>query len=230
MNLADCYRLLEVRIGASTEEIKASYRRLARQYHPDVSPDGAAHKFIEITAAYKRLLSIEWVLVKRASTSTATSASIDQPPPSRTPQDRPGPETRPDFHTAPKSSPPEPELIQITPPPVADDSPKTAPPSPERALKQRSYQQLQQLLRERRFPRATTLVEGLAQRFPEDPEVRQWQAITYQQWGHALIELRQFEKARGYLKKALSTDPYNKSLWLAIEDDFRVMEKRRWSR
>jgi len=31
MNLADCYRLLGLRTGASFEEIKSSYRRLARQ-------------------------------------------------------------------------------------------------------------------------------------------------------------------------------------------------------
>ncbi|MCY7285838.1 MAG: J domain-containing protein, partial [Cyanobacteria bacterium CAN_BIN43] len=38
MDLADCYRLLGLRTGASYEAIKASYRRLARQYHPDANP------------------------------------------------------------------------------------------------------------------------------------------------------------------------------------------------
>ena len=57
MNLADCYQLLELRAGASFAEIKASYRRLARQYHPDLNPNQqAAVKFIAITEAYKLLL------------------------------------------------------------------------------------------------------------------------------------------------------------------------------
>lgn len=46
-------------MGASLEEVKASYRRLARLYHPDVNPDVAAReKFIAVTEAYKALLMI----------------------------------------------------------------------------------------------------------------------------------------------------------------------------
>jgi curved DNA-binding protein CbpA len=58
MNLADCYRLLELSPGASFAEIKISYRRLARQYHPDVnlSDRQAEDKFIALTEAYKMLL------------------------------------------------------------------------------------------------------------------------------------------------------------------------------
>jgi tetratricopeptide (TPR) repeat protein len=51
----------------------------------------------------------------------------------------------------------------------------------------------------------------LAERLPEDAEVRQWQAISYQLWGRALIAQKQMLKARIYLKKALKTDPNNKS-------------------
>lgn len=95
----------------------------------------------------------------------------------------------------------------------------------EQSLKQSSYEQLQQLLKYHRFPRAIALVEGLAQRIPKDPEVRQWQAITYQRWGRYLIDKRELDKARIYLKKALRTDPHNRSLWSEIERDFRRMEK-----
>jgi curved DNA-binding protein CbpA len=58
MNLADCYRVLGLRAGASFEDVKSSYRRLARQYHPDTNPDDqqAKEKFIEVTAAYKVLM------------------------------------------------------------------------------------------------------------------------------------------------------------------------------
>jgi tetratricopeptide (TPR) repeat protein len=95
----------------------------------------------------------------------------------------------------------------------------------DQQLKQNAYEQLQQFLREHRFPRAIALVEGLAQRMPQDIEVRQWQAITYQRWGRQLMNENQPEKARRYLKKALRTDPHNKSLWQEVEKDFRRLEQ-----
>jgi tetratricopeptide (TPR) repeat protein len=95
----------------------------------------------------------------------------------------------------------------------------------ERQLKQESYSQLQQLLRDQRFPRAVALVEGLADRLPKDPEVNQWKAIAYQRWGRQLVDQRQLEKARVYLKKALKTDPHNRSLWAEVEKEFRRIEK-----
>jgi molecular chaperone DnaJ len=51
------YDLLGVKKNASDKEIKQSYRRLARQYHPDVNPGNktAEAKFKEINAAYEVL-------------------------------------------------------------------------------------------------------------------------------------------------------------------------------
>jgi tetratricopeptide (TPR) repeat protein len=95
----------------------------------------------------------------------------------------------------------------------------------EKQLKWNSYEQLQQLLKYGRFARAIALVEGLAQRIPQDPEVRQWQAIAYQSWGRHLVHERQLDKARVYLKKALRTDPHNRSLWAEVERDFRRIEQ-----
>jgi len=53
----DYYEVLEVSKTASTEEIKRSYRRLARQHHPDVNPGDkeAEERFKEITEAYEVL-------------------------------------------------------------------------------------------------------------------------------------------------------------------------------
>jgi molecular chaperone DnaJ len=56
VNKRDYYEVLGVGRGASQEEIKRSYRRLARQYHPDVnkSPEAEA-RFKEINEAYEIL-------------------------------------------------------------------------------------------------------------------------------------------------------------------------------
>ncbi|KAM3747869.1 hypothetical protein ACB098_05G068100 [Castanea mollissima] len=52
----DYYSTLGVPKSASSKEIKAAYRKLARQYHPDVNKQpGATEKFKEISAAYEVL-------------------------------------------------------------------------------------------------------------------------------------------------------------------------------
>lgn len=55
--MADLYSILEVSRDASAEEIKRSYRRLARQSHPDANPDDpeAEARFKELAAAYEVL-------------------------------------------------------------------------------------------------------------------------------------------------------------------------------
>ena len=53
----DYFKVLEVERGADAEAIKRSFRKLARQYHPDVNPgDQAAEaRFKEISEAYEVL-------------------------------------------------------------------------------------------------------------------------------------------------------------------------------
>lgn len=196
MELAECYRLLELAPNAGVEDIKASYRRLARRYHPDVNPDNReqAHgKFIQVTEAYKFLL-------ERASKRQPHSQSSRQP--SR-----------------------EEPTVSVKQKPQPNQETKSSP-SPEfdQKVKWDSYQQLQDLLKQGKFSRATTLVESLAKRFPHDSEVRQWQAIAYQRMGRQFINEGKFDQARKFLNKALSTDPQNRSLWYEIDRDFQRID------
>lgn len=202
MNLADCYRLLGLMDGASTTQVKTSYRLLARRYHPDVNAEKLAQeKFIQLTEAYKYILGVA---------EASASKQVSTPP-----------QTVNTGYQESEASKCPPTVIKVTRKPMQVIQLTEV----EKQLKWESYRQLQQLLKECRFARAIALVEGLSQRIPQDPEVRQWQAITYQRWGRHLVNERQLDKARIYLKKALRTDAHNRSLWAEVEQDFRRIEK-----
>ena len=54
--MADFYQLLGVSRNADSDTLKRAYRKLARQYHPDINKDpGAEEKFKEIGRAYEIL-------------------------------------------------------------------------------------------------------------------------------------------------------------------------------
>jgi curved DNA-binding protein len=61
MEYKDYYKILGVDRNASEKEIKKAYRRLARQYHPDVNPGdkGAEERFKEINEAHEVLADSE---------------------------------------------------------------------------------------------------------------------------------------------------------------------------
>ncbi len=54
--MADYYQILQIPKGASINDVKKAYRRLAHLYHPDVSKlENARDRFIEINEAYQYL-------------------------------------------------------------------------------------------------------------------------------------------------------------------------------
>jgi len=77
----DYYKILGVARGASDEEIKKAYRKLARKYHPDVSKEAnAKERFQEVGEAYETLRDKE----KRAAYDSLGSFRPGQdfrPPP-----------------------------------------------------------------------------------------------------------------------------------------------------
>jgi curved DNA-binding protein CbpA len=77
MDLEDYYRILGLRSGVSFADVKASYRRLVQQYHPDINPDDlkAKDKFIAVTEAYKflqRVLPPEEINPRTSATEVQT--------------------------------------------------------------------------------------------------------------------------------------------------------------
>jgi len=177
MNLEDYYRILGLRSGASFADVKASYRRLVQQYHPDINPDDlkAKDKFIAVTEAYKFLQTVlpsEDFRSKSGGEKTYASST-----------------------TQVQTQSADPKTTVTSHPPNLEDI--------EKRLKWKTYEQLQRFLQERRFPQAIALAEALMARLPADMEVRQWLAIAYQIWGRALITENQLPKARIYLKKSL---------------------------
>ncbi len=215
MDIIECYRLLELTSAANVEDVKASYRRLARRLHPDVNPNNhrAQDQFIRVTEAYKILLKVARAKPAPSPTVTATPyASVEV----KVTVSKAAAESA---ATPPATPAPRPKATPSTPPPV------TAASSENNQLKLDAYRQLETFLKTQRVPRAIALVEALRQRLPNDPEVRQWQALIYQRWGRQLITERKLNQARAYLKKALSTDPHNKALWAEVERDFRAIEQ-----
>lgn len=237
MELVDCYRMLGLRSGATFADVKASYRRLAQQYHPDINPNDqkAKEKFIALTEAYKFLLQVIPTTVGSAHAPNPTVTNVPKSPSSSKHPSPPKshhqsvksthtPQTnhRQTVKTATQTRPKAPHQ------PVAEQKSPTQPPNArevEMRLKWNTYHQLQGFLRDRRFPQAIALAEALAERLPDDVEVRQWQAISYQLWGRALINEKQWLKARIYLKKALKTDPNNKTLCQLVQQDFQRLEQ-----
>ena len=71
----DLYEILELQKGASDEDIKKAYRKLAKKYHPDLNPGDktAEEKFKEVNEAYEVLSDSE----KKAKYDQCGHAGVD---------------------------------------------------------------------------------------------------------------------------------------------------------
>ena len=76
------YETLGIRIGADADQIKAGYRRMVKQWHPDVCKDPDAHEiFIGIQKAYEVLNNPK--MKARYDVGLKMSAGLNAPKPKR---------------------------------------------------------------------------------------------------------------------------------------------------
>jgi len=79
---ADPWRTLGLTPGASVDEIRRAYRRLAKVNHPDAAGEGALPRFLAIQAAYEQLAGPERgrrIGARPGSTGPASAAGPGRP-------------------------------------------------------------------------------------------------------------------------------------------------------
>jgi tetratricopeptide (TPR) repeat protein len=228
MQQSECYRLLGLSRGASLEDIKLSYRRLARKYHPDLNQNdpAAADKFRLVQQAYQILKDVELGLIPRqvgyanthSSNNSSTNNSSAKPPDaarSAKTNSTSNPskikvevrtQANPDLRADVKS-----RDVRQHVDPIATD--------PELRLKLDTLRHLQDLLKQRRYIVAIAVAEGMRARFPKSTEVIHWQAVTYHRWGTELLLKSKLREAEIFLNKALTTDPSNRELAFEVKRD-----------
>jgi tetratricopeptide (TPR) repeat protein len=195
MEIGDCYRILGLARNASWEDVKISYRRLARKYHPDTNQGDphASDKFRRVQEAYKMLRSVlEGEKMENKPTPAPSPVKKQQPPP---------PQVK----------------VEVRPP--------KPPLSPEAKLLKETMDKVKLLLRQRKYHVAIAILEGLKQRFGEEKEVIKWLAVAYQRYGNELIQAGKYREAESYLQKALKTDPDNRALAFEVRHDLDRVSK-----
>lgn len=76
MQPADCYKILGVPFGASTEEVTAAYKKLSEKFHPDADAGDPffQERFKEVQEAYQTLINL-------TTTTAAVAQTTDEPIP-----------------------------------------------------------------------------------------------------------------------------------------------------
>ncbi len=241
MKLAHYYRTLGLGRSASFTEVKSAYRRLVRQYHPDLnSNEQAIAQFIAINEAYTALSEAHQVApsdsvgagdgatFRRQAAAAARRLNLDElkltleklglgnfQKRAKAAREKQSVEEQVGAENPKSDQPPTQPDVPIS----TVDSAGTPMSVIDQVLKKDAYKQLKALLAQQKFPRAIALVEGLSNRLPTDLEISQWRAIVYQRWGRQLINEGQLQKAKIYLKKATQVDPNNSALSAEIRQD-----------
>ncbi|MFH7025020.1 MAG: DnaJ domain-containing protein [Heteroscytonema crispum UTEX LB 1556] len=213
-DLSVYYHILGLPIDATEQEIKVAYRQLAWRYHPDVNPGdrNAEALFKQVVEAYQILIAFKQSpqAFSESQKQTKQPKSSD----STTPQ-KPASSAkvrfyvrRPEQHS---------EKSEVSQPNLS---------AKESLFKLDTLKQLEDLVKRQKWQQAIALAENLATRFPKDSNLSQWQAYIYHGWARKLLERKQYDSARIYLKKALQTDPHNRRLWNEIEKDYQRIERQ----
>jgi curved DNA-binding protein CbpA len=102
MSIPDPYKILQVDPEAEDEVIEAAYRRLARKYHPDVSPDPESQdRMVRINQAWEllrdpgRRSAVDRARARTAGSTALAAASEARGPAARTTADAPPPMSPP---------------------------------------------------------------------------------------------------------------------------------------
>lgn len=200
-NLDKYYLLLGISHEASLDELKTSYRLLARQWHPDLNPGNseAPQRFIALNQAYQILLTRLLAPSPQFTSQPVPMAVPTRPTANRTPTTH---------HRVPQPAAPVPALTKY-----------------QAELKWKLSCKLQLLIEQEQFLQAIFVVEGLAQYLPDDIQIPQWQGIIYAKFGCQLIKRRKFNKARIYFNKALRVDPHNQHLATIVDRAFTQMAR-----
>jgi curved DNA-binding protein CbpA len=201
----DYYAILNLSPAADIEEIKQAFRRLARQFHPDVAGEGSRERFQQIHQAYQVLSDPEQRRRYDAQRQSAQRQSAQR--------------------QSPPSSPAAGERRVV----IRSIGPSSAEqPNPE-GLKE-GIARVKAAWRERKLPTAVAQAEALLKRFPNSSEAIHILALAYQRFGNHLIHEGRYQQAEAYLRKALATEPHNRELAFEIKRDLARLGIREGSR
>ncbi len=192
MAFLDYYQILQVDPRADQTTIKQAFRRLARQFHPDIAGAAATAHFQQLNEAYRVLLDPEqrcaydqvWSEHQQQLVKSARSRLHD--------------------HRI---------VVQV--------SSRPPQPDPSAQERTEGLHRIRQALRLQRFGEAIASAESLQRRFPDAEDVTHIAALAYYRYGNSLILLGQPDQARAYLYKARDTEPHNRELAFEIQRDLQ---------
>ncbi len=222
MSQTECLIVLGLPYGTTFDQVKATYRQLARKYHPDANNGDHSHaeKFSQIQEAYEVLKDVEDGLLARES-APQTSKSTEE-------------KRKVKFN------------VQYTQPqqqqakePSLEEQFRQAMESVQRGekrvtsindfknskLKGEHLVHLKNLLNQEKYLEAIVVGDAMAQRFLGDSDVMYWQAIAYQRYGSELFKMGSRSKAKGYLNKAFKLASEHPDLLAEIEPLLQSINK-----